>query len=99
MVEYNKNNRPRFSAEITPEQANILAQILPHGSKKPLVQVVVQGIISLYRSGGQPALGDVISRAISIEQLISVGLKDTRRVKIESLERKLEELRREQDES
>lgn len=93
MTNYNLDTRPRFSAEITHDQARILNQILQHGMKKHLVQVVVQGIIAIYKKGGQPALGAIISEAISIDQMVSIGLQDTREAKIQTLEKKLDELR------
>lgn len=85
--------RPRFSGEITQDQYNILQQILPHGMKKHLIQIFVNGIISIHSKGGQVALGAIISEVISIDQILTLGLSTTREDKIKVLEKKLEELR------
>jgi hypothetical protein len=85
--------RPRFSGEITPAQAQTLSQILPHGMKKHLVQVFVNGVIDLHARGGQTALGAIVSEFISINQLLLIGLRVSRERKIKELEKKLEELR------
>ncbi len=68
------NYRPRLSAELTPEQAKELIQILPHGWQKPLFQVLVDGVISIYKQGGLPALGAIISKAITLDQVARAGL-------------------------
>ena len=88
------DHRPRFSAEITPEQAHMLSQILPHGTRNHLVKVYVNGLINMHRTGGMTSIGLIVSEAISIDQVLQVGLKETRTQKIASLEAKIKELKR-----
>lgn len=85
--------RPRFSAEISDEQAMLLASILPHGMKKPLVNIIVEGILSIHEAGGQQALGSIISKYITIEQVVGLGLAKTKKEQIKLLEAKLKELK------
>lgn len=84
--------RPRLSAELTQEQADILNKILPHGMKKPLFQAIINGVIEIYQTGGLEALGAIQARYISIGQVSTIGLTRTREDKIKSLKRKLMEL-------
>lgn len=65
--------RPRLSAELTHEQADALFSILPHGWQKPLFQTIVDGIIELHARGGIEAIGAIVSKTISVEQVISLG--------------------------
>jgi len=85
--------RPRFSAEITPEQAHLLSQILPHGTRNQLVKVYVNGLINMYNTGGMTSIGLVVSEAISIDQVLQIGLKETKKQKIVALESKIRELK------
>jgi|AntAceMinimDraft_11_1070367.scaffolds.fasta_scaffold286476_2 hypothetical protein len=87
-------HKPRFSAEITPEQAHILSQILPHGTRNQLTKVYVNGLIRMHQIGGMNAIGLIVTEAIDINQVLQVGLKETREQKIQSLKNKLKDLQK-----
>ena len=65
--------RPRLSAELTHAQADALFSILPHGWQKPLFQTIVDGIIELHARGGIQAVGAIVSKTVSIEQIIRLA--------------------------
>lgn len=84
--------RPRMTVELTEAQKSYLDKVLPHGMKKQLFQVLVEGIICLHKSGGHEAIGALISRHISITQLADFGTRcyrDQNLSELESLTAKL----------
>jgi len=85
--------RPRLAAEIRPDQADRLKEILPHGLQKPLMQAIVDGIIELYDKGGLEALAAISTKYISLTQISTLGLSSNREKQIISLTRKLEVLK------
>ncbi len=87
--------RPRFSAEISPEQAQILGRILPHGLKRPIVSAFVNGVIELHQAGGAEALGAIMSKTLTLDQICTIGYNRTRLETIAELKKRLKELQKE----
>lgn len=87
------NYRPRLTAEITEEQAKLLNTILPHGAKKQLLTIIVDGIIELYNRGGYSAISAFMDQAISIEQTANFGIQAAKSRNVVELEKQLEKLR------
>lgn len=85
--------RPRMTIELSDGQKNYLDKILPHGMKKQLFQVLVDGIISLHKTGGHEALGALVSKHISISQLAEFGTKCYRDKNLDELESLVSRLR------
>jgi len=75
----NEDYRPRFAAELRPDQAVRLKEILPHGMQKHLVQALVDGVIELYNKGGMAALGAIISGHIDTVTLAEAGKRHTKK--------------------
>lgn len=90
--------RPRITTELTPLQMQTLVQILPHGMKKPLFQVLVDGIIELHSRGGHEAISAIVSKYVSVEQVANLGIMNLTETKIALLERKLQILKKEEGE-
>lgn len=86
--------RHRITAELTEEQAKILNNALPHGMRKPLFQAVVEGIIEIYNQGGYEALGAIISKYISVQQISEAGLKAKKKETIKELEEHIRSLKK-----
>lgn len=85
--------RPRMTVELTEDQKFYLDRVLPHGMKKQLFQVLVDGIISLHKSGGHEALGALISKHISITQLADFGTRCYRDRNLSEMESLVSKLR------
>jgi len=65
--------RPRLSVDLRQDQFTRLQQILPFGTQKPLFQALVDGIIEAYERGGYDALGAIITKHISLQQVALIG--------------------------
>jgi hypothetical protein len=89
-----KEYRPRLSAELTQQQADIFFNILPHGWQKPICQAIVNGVIKCYEEGGMEAIGAIVSEYISIQQLARIGSFKTIQFEIQTLEARIEELKK-----
>lgn len=67
--------RPRLSAELTPESAKRLREILPHSYQRPLFQALVDGVIALYDRGGLEAIAVITAKHIEITSIVDIGLE------------------------
>ena len=70
------NYRPRLSADLRPDQAARLVEILPHGWQKPIFQAIVDGLIALYDKGGHEALSAIMAKHISVRQVVEAGVPE-----------------------
>lgn len=84
--------RPRIVIDLTEVQAQTLSRILPHGVKKPLFQALVDGIIAIHSEGGYEAIGAIVSKQISVQQITDLSLGLTKKEKIAELKSQLYKL-------
>jgi hypothetical protein len=68
--------RPRLSIEITKESYDKLQELLPHGTKKIVFNLIVEDLISIMQKHGSgKIIGAFIERDVTLKDIIKVPLE------------------------
>ncbi len=67
---------PRLSIELTEEQHSKLSELIDWGQKRALFGAIVDGLIPLLEEYGAPLIAVIVSKKLSITELIELFEKE-----------------------
>ena len=70
------NYSPRLSIEISEEQQAKLSQLIDWGQKRALFGAIIDGLIPLLEEYGTPLIAVIVSKKLSITELIELFEKE-----------------------
>ncbi len=71
----NSHSPPRLTVELTRDQYDALAQLIPWGVKGQIFRIIVSDLIKLVRTNPDVVIGAILSRNIKLEDFPSFRKK------------------------